>query len=258
MKKEERREDILRAAAGVFVKKGYRPTSIDDLVEAAGISKGLFYVYFPSKQQAFIELVESYFEGLAGVLEENHRILEEAFEEGADAVSILATWRANALRVLRYNTENLGLTRLVYQEALGSDEDFAARVAELSEHADRLYLQEFKAMADRGSIRPGVNTEMVVALNTGGALHVIIRFLLRKKGVDLEALADQLLDYHARALAPPGFDIDAALRKVTGKGKSKGAAAGREVKVPSGAKPKAKAKPASGAKRPSRGGSGTR
>jgi AcrR family transcriptional regulator len=220
MKKEERREDILRAATGVFVSKGYRPTSIDDLVEAAGISKGLFYVYFDSKQQAFIELVESYFEGLGGVLEENHRILEGAFDEGADAVHILATWRANALRVLRYNADNLDLARLVYQEALGSDEDFAARVSELSEHADRLYFQEFKTMADRGSIRPGVDIEMVAALNTGGALYLIMRVLLRKKGVDLEALADQLLDYHARALAPPGFDIDGALRQVTGKGRA--------------------------------------
>ena len=224
MKKEERREDILRAAAGVFVRKGYRPTSIEDLVEAAGISKGLFYVYFDSKQQAFIELVESYFDGLAGVLEENHRILEEAFAEGKDPVGILATWRANALRVLRYNAGNLELTRLVYQEAMGSDEDFAERVSELSGHAERLYLKEFKTMADRGSIRQEADIEMAVALNTGGALFVIMRFLLRKQGVDLESLADQLLDYHARALAPPGFDIDRALREVIGKGRAKPAA----------------------------------
>jgi AcrR family transcriptional regulator len=220
MKKEERREDILRAATGVFVRKGYRPTSIDDLVEAAGISKGLFYVYFASKQQAFIELVESYFNGLAGVLEENHAYLEEAFARGTDPVGILAAWRANALRVLRYNAGDLDLTRLVYQEAMGSDEDFAARVGELSEHAERLYFKEFKTMADRGSIRRGADIEMAVALNTGGALFVIMRFLLRKKNVDLEALADQLLDYHARALAPPGFDIDGALRQVTGKGRA--------------------------------------
>lgn len=50
MKPEERKEKILRDAIGVFLRKGYEKTCISDIAEAAGISQGLCYRYFASKE----------------------------------------------------------------------------------------------------------------------------------------------------------------------------------------------------------------
>jgi AcrR family transcriptional regulator len=213
MTKEERKLDILRVAAEVFTQRGYRPTTIDALVEAAGISKGLFYIYFDSKKQAFIELIESFFEGFAAVLEENHRHLEEAFASRADVTTILTIWRDNILRILKYHFDNPNLTFVVYQEALGSDEDFSERVNELSEHASKMVAEEFKMMAESGALRTS-DVELVADVTMGSVVYVIMDFLLRKKWTDIDSLADKLLDYHARALTPQGVDIDRVLQKL--------------------------------------------
>ena len=213
MSREARRQDILRVAAEVFAQKGYRPTTIETLVDAAGISKGLFYIYFDSKKQAFIELIESYFNGFASVLEENHNQLEEVFARTTNPYEVLGTWHDNILRVLEFHMDNPNLALVVYQEAIGSDEDFSDRVNELSEHANKMVVQEFKMMADSGALRP-FDLELVADFSMGSVVYVIMDLLLKKKEKDILALADKLLDYHARALAPDGVDIKKMLDKL--------------------------------------------
>ncbi|MCL6627892.1 MAG: TetR/AcrR family transcriptional regulator, partial [Alicyclobacillus shizuokensis] len=48
--RDERKEQILAAAAEVFARNGYVGTRIDDIASAAGISKGLIYHYFGGKE----------------------------------------------------------------------------------------------------------------------------------------------------------------------------------------------------------------
>ena len=57
-KKKQRQRDILKTALKLFSQKGYYATSIDDITREAGISKGLIYNYFKSKEEIFFELAE--------------------------------------------------------------------------------------------------------------------------------------------------------------------------------------------------------
>ena len=52
MKKGERRkQELLKIAYGLFISRGYENTSVDDIIEAAGIAKGTYYYHFESKEQ---------------------------------------------------------------------------------------------------------------------------------------------------------------------------------------------------------------
>lgn len=53
-----RREKILKAAGELIVKKGYRGTSLDAVVERAGCSKSAIYEYFGSKEGMLAALSE--------------------------------------------------------------------------------------------------------------------------------------------------------------------------------------------------------
>lgn len=66
--KEERRAELLLSALQCFSQKGYEATKVDDIVQNAGVSKGMIYNYFQSKMDIFIELLkdrtEEFFAGI--------------------------------------------------------------------------------------------------------------------------------------------------------------------------------------------------
>ncbi|MDE6016653.1 MAG: TetR/AcrR family transcriptional regulator [Acetatifactor sp.] len=55
--KEQRRQQILFKALELFARKGYSDTKIGDIAEAVGMSTGLMFHYFDSKEQLYEELV---------------------------------------------------------------------------------------------------------------------------------------------------------------------------------------------------------
>jgi len=54
--KEEAKKTILRTASDIFAQKGLHETTMEDVAEKLGVSKGAVYQYFPSKDVLFQEL----------------------------------------------------------------------------------------------------------------------------------------------------------------------------------------------------------
>lgn len=53
----ETRRKLLAAAEEVFGRDGYHKAAVFDITRQAGVGQGTFYLYFPSKQAVFVELV---------------------------------------------------------------------------------------------------------------------------------------------------------------------------------------------------------
>jgi AcrR family transcriptional regulator len=86
--KDQTRLRLLDAAQAIFMKKGFVATSVEDIAEAAGYTRGAFYSNFGSKPELFLEL-------LRRDHEEMQAALESIFEEGATRETMEA-------RVLEY------------------------------------------------------------------------------------------------------------------------------------------------------------
>ncbi len=71
--RDERRQQILKAATGVFASKGLANTKIEDLAKAAGMSQGLLYRYFANKTDVFAAVLDQ-------LAEETIRIAKAAFQ----------------------------------------------------------------------------------------------------------------------------------------------------------------------------------
>lgn len=56
----ERRQELLDASLELFLEKGYEKTAIKDIVQKVGVTQGLLYYYFPSKEDIVKELAVSY------------------------------------------------------------------------------------------------------------------------------------------------------------------------------------------------------
>lgn len=61
--KEQRRMDIIIAALKLFESRGYAATKISDIAESVGMSAGLLFHYFESKEKLYEEIIKIGLEG---------------------------------------------------------------------------------------------------------------------------------------------------------------------------------------------------
>ncbi len=54
----DRKQRIIENASDLFAAKGYHGTTIDEIVQATGIAKGTFYIYFDSKEELLLEVIK--------------------------------------------------------------------------------------------------------------------------------------------------------------------------------------------------------
>jgi len=94
-----RRDQIIAAAAECFARSGYHATTMAGIAEAAGVSKGTPYLYFPSKEALFIALYEEWDCGLAARIDAAVRDLPEPAHPSPRAV-LAAVASAIAAHVL--------------------------------------------------------------------------------------------------------------------------------------------------------------
>ena len=58
-RKEERPQEITEAAFQAFAEKGYAATRVEEVAQRAGVSKGLLYLYFKTKEELFKAVIKS-------------------------------------------------------------------------------------------------------------------------------------------------------------------------------------------------------
>ncbi|MGY0694480.1 TetR/AcrR family transcriptional regulator [Virgibacillus sp. FSP13] len=66
------RDDIIKESILLFEKKGFSETSIQDIVNILGVTKGTFYYYFSSKEQLLMEIHHAY---ITNLLDRQARII---------------------------------------------------------------------------------------------------------------------------------------------------------------------------------------
>ena len=79
---EMRHEQILEAAMTCFARRGFHQTTMQDISTEAGISVGLIYRYFESKEQVIASMAKDYLSELQAKVDEARRLpnIREALE----------------------------------------------------------------------------------------------------------------------------------------------------------------------------------
>lgn len=89
-RKEARPAELMAAALGLFVDKGFAATRLEDIAAQAGVSKGTLYLYFESKEALFKAVIQ---EGIVPVLLENEAIAARHSGSSFDLLEkLLANW----------------------------------------------------------------------------------------------------------------------------------------------------------------------
>ena len=84
--KEKRRQEILYAGLSLFIQKGYSGTTIKDIAGAVGMSAGLMFHYFASKEELYLELLSLGIDGPMSSVQPTQMEPMAFFEETAKRI----------------------------------------------------------------------------------------------------------------------------------------------------------------------------
>jgi AcrR family transcriptional regulator len=195
--RETRRQRILEAATTVFARKGYRHSSVSDIIEAAGIARGTFYLYFQSKEEIFLALIDRWFEETTRRLEQVADMPASLEETGCKKRGELRGW-------FDFFRERRELALIVFREAVAIDDRFEERMAQLLARINKLRGDHIRQMQAAGYFRPDADVDFLNACLNGIFRELMLRYVLREEEVDLDWLVEQLHTFFQYGVAVHG------------------------------------------------------
>lgn len=191
-KRERRRRTVLDTALRVFSEKGYHHTRISDIIEAAGIARGTFYLYFDSKNAIFHELLDL----LLGQIREN--VVGVDLSEGA--APIRDQLLVSVGRVLEAFSENTALAKFVLREAVGIDEEVDRKLESFYDHL-HVWLSVSLENGQRIGLIRQLDTEYVAWCIIGSVRQFLQLVLDRPRAeLDVDHLSQVILDLHLQGI----------------------------------------------------------
>jgi AcrR family transcriptional regulator len=128
--RKETFEKITKGALEVFSKYGFYGTTIKKITEASGLSYGLVYYYFPSKEQIFIYLVEE-------ALRQSQAVFERELEDDGSPWEILSRFAETLLHESLSGDSTLYFHIML--QALTQGDEFTELQSKIAEYNMRLY-----------------------------------------------------------------------------------------------------------------------
>jgi len=150
--KEHRREEILNAAQKTFFEKGLQSATMDEIAEAAELSKGTLYLYYSSKEDLYLAVMMRGFEVLRGMMVETiskSSSTIEAIWELARTYLDFSKKHTNYFRMFHF-FQNPSLHRQV-------SEDMMAQCNTRTGQLWSVFVEVFRKGIDEGVIRPDLN-----------------------------------------------------------------------------------------------------
>ena len=172
----ERRHQLMAYAATRFAEGGFHPTSVAEIVSGLGVGKGVFYWYFDSKDQLFLEILRDAQQDLRR--KQQHAIADEPDPLRRIELGIRAS--------MQWFVENRHLMNL-FQFA-STEERFAPLLRRGQEVALADAVKHVKDGIVAGEIRDGEPEVLAHAIL--GVISHLARELIRERGDNPEDIAD--------------------------------------------------------------------
>ena len=186
--KPERRQQILTVAREVFARSGYHAAKIEDIVTAAGIARGTFYLYFEDKRAIFEEIVDRTIArlGMSIVRVDPH----DGGRTVADQV------REQIRRIVRILLEDRATTKILLSDALGVDPTFDRKLLSFYDEMSSLLEGSLRDGQALGIVRDG-DVRLMAWLTMGALKEVMFQIVQRGAAYDEDRLVDGTFAYFA-------------------------------------------------------------
>ncbi len=185
------REKIVKKASALFIQRGFKSVTMDDLAEVLGISKKTLYTHFDNKEQL---VRESSFFVFNSVCKEIEAIKEKA----AHPIEELYTVKSAVLKYYQ-NEDSSPIYQLqkyypvIYSELKDQEYDRLAVMVQSS----------LKLGVNTGLFRPNIDPDFVSRLYLNGMRGIRDIGIFPPEQFNIKTLFENYLEYHTRAIVTP-------------------------------------------------------
>ncbi len=189
MEKSERRQQILECARDVFARRGYHDAKIEDIVTAAGVARGTFYLYFEDKRAVFEEIVDRAFTQIGMVIvrvdpKDKARTMGDQIHE-------------NIARIVGTLLDDHATTKILLSDAMGVDPAFDRKLRAFYEIAEKLLEESLREGQELGVVIPG-DAKMLAHLTLGAMKEVLFQVVKRDAQYAREAIVAGIFEFLQR------------------------------------------------------------
>jgi len=198
---DERPQEILDAALVVFAERGYRHTRLEDVGEAAGVTKGAIYHYFANKEDLLLRAIERRSEEAFGSIEEILR--DKTAPVSTRLRLVVRRWFGTVSK------ERLAVVTLLLQGIAHEAPDaFRRWLAGGPAASTRLIAKLVREGQTRGEFRPDADADVAARMLVSGLLQQTVWQQYAESvpdaGIEQERLVDSALELFLHSLRPSG------------------------------------------------------
>jgi AcrR family transcriptional regulator len=200
------RNRLLTAAREVFLEHGLDRAKVEDITQAAGLSKGAFYLHFKTKEEAFKEILGGALAEVGAIMED----LEATRLKDADAgpERVIESWLVADMTIFECLWKHRAIMRLVLDG--GGSPDYQHLIEVFAEGAEQLVERLIRISIERGYYREDIDSKQAAAFVAGGYDRLARRMVRERKKPDMERRLIAAQDLCLRALGTPDFIASAA------------------------------------------------
>jgi AcrR family transcriptional regulator len=200
--RQQLREDIVHAAAGVFAERGYHRAAIADIAARLGVGNSSIYAHFASKRALFDAVVDDATRSVIALLAaENAPATADTFDAYRDQVRRIASGLAV---VLRNDPAVVKILRALFVDAGGVDEELAGKATAFADASAAVTAAYLRHGRDQGYLRADLDVEATARVVNGMILAIALEALRRDAPAEeTECIIDAALAMYLTGVGAP-------------------------------------------------------
>ena len=185
------KENIVQKASTLFIQRGFKSVTMDDLADALAISKKTLYAHFENKEQLVRESSFFVFDQVCGEIELIKNKAAHPIEELYTVKSAVLKYYQNedsspVYQLQRYYPE-------IYSEL--KDQEYG--------RLGIMVQSSLKLGVNTGLFRPNIDVDFVSRLYLNGMRGIRDIDIFPPSQFDIKSLFESYLEYHTRAIVTP-------------------------------------------------------
>ncbi len=189
----KRQAEIMAVALELFSLKGFNATSVDDIIKAAGVAKGTFYLHFQGKGDILAMIIDSYLFKLYSSLQ----ALDISMNRPTDELK----------RMYREVTDLLidlpdikQFIRLMLRDALSLDESQQKRTNDFFNRIVVMAAGYMRRAQEEGRVLTGLDPRICSLFMLGSVKEVLYRWAVQEEDLDVRMAIDTMVDLFFRGM----------------------------------------------------------